>query len=59
MSDLLNMDTSLTTINNGVLYLLDTLIYSSSKFNTKTNQNILICTLKFMKDSCTFDNSHF
>ena len=59
MSDLLNMDTSLTAINDAIFYLLDTLIYSSNKFNTKTNQNFLICTSKFIKDSCRFDNLHF
>ena len=30
--------------------LLDILLYCNSKFNTITNQNILICTLKLTKD---------
>ena len=39
MSDLLDIDTSLTTINDAIFYILDTLMYGSSKFNTKTDQS--------------------
>ena len=31
--------------------LLDILLYSNRNFNTKTNQNILMCSLKFIIDS--------
>ena len=55
MSELLNIDSSLPTENDEKL--LDILLYRNSRFNTITNQNILICTLKFIKDSHRFDNS--
>ena len=54
MSDVLNIDSSLPTENNEKL--LDILLYGNN-FNTITNQNILICTLKFIKDSHRFDKS--
>ena len=57
MSELLNIDSSLPTENDEKL--LDILLYRNSRFNTITNQNILICTLKFIKDSHRFDNSLF
>ena len=57
MSDLLNIDSSLSTENDEKL--LDILLYGNSKLNTVTNQNILICTLKLIKDSYRFDNSLF
>ena len=57
MSDLMNIDTSLTIQNDEKL--LDILLYRNSKINTITNQNILICTLKFIKDSLRFDKSLF
>ena len=57
MSDLMNIDTSLTIENDEKL--LDILLYRNSKINTITNQNILICTLKFIKDSLRFDKSLF
>ena len=57
MSELLNIDGSLPTENDEKL--LDILLYRNSRFNTITNQNILICTLKFIKDSHRFDNSLF
>ena len=54
MNDLLNIDSSGPTKNDEKL--LDVLIYGNSKFNIITNQNILICTLKFIfKDSQRFD----
>ena len=57
MSELLNIDSSLPTENDEKL--LDILLYRNSRFNTITNQNILICTLKFIKDSHRFDNLLF
>ena len=53
----MNIDTSLTIENDEKL--LDILLYRNSKINTITNQNILICTLKFIKDSLRFDRSLF
>ena len=57
MSDLLNIDSSLPTENDEKL--LDILLYGNSKFNTIINQNILICTLKFIKYSHRFDRLLF
>ena len=51
MSDLLNIDNSLLTENDE--RLLDILLYGNSKFNRRTNQNLLIYTLKFIKDTQT------
>ena len=49
MSDLLNTDSSLPTENDEkLLYIL---LYGNSKFDTITNQNILIFTFKFIKDT--------
>ena len=57
MSDLLNTDSSLPTENDEkLLYIL---LYGNSKFDTITNQNILIFTFKFIKHSHRFNNSHF
>lgn len=42
MSDLLNLDSSLPTETDKKL--LDILLFGNGKFNTETNQNILICT---------------
>ena len=57
MSDLLNTDSSLPTENDEkLLYIL---LYGNSKFDTITNQNILIFTFKFIKDSHRFNNSLF
>ena len=57
MSDLLNTDSSLPTENDEkLLYIL---LYGNSKFDTVTNQNILIFTFKFIKDSHRFNNSLF
>ena len=57
MSYLLNIGSSLPTENDEKL--LHILLYGNSKFNTITNQNILIYTLKFIKDSHIFDNPLF
>ena len=57
MSYLLNIGSSLPTENDEKL--LHILLYGNSKFNTITNQNILIYTLKFIKDSHRFDNPLF
>ena len=57
MSDLLNIDISIPTENDEKL--LDILLYGNSKFNTTTNQNILIYTCKFIKNPHRFDNSLF
>ena len=49
MSDWLNTDSSLPTENDEkLLYIL---LYGNSKFDTITNQNILIFTFKFIKDT--------
>ena len=55
MSDLLNIDCSLP-IENDEKLKDDILPNNNGKFNTKINQNILICALKFIKDSRRFDN---
>ena len=57
LSYLLNIDSSLPTENDEKL--LHILLYGNSKFNTITNQNILIYTLKFIKDSHRFGNPLF
>ena len=49
MNDFVNIDTSLSNENG--YKLVDVLQYGNSKLNTKTNQSILICTLKFLKDT--------
>ena len=56
MGDLLNIDSSLPTENDE--NTLDILLYGNSKFNIKSN-HILVCTLKFTKDSHKSDNSLF
>ena len=56
MGDLLNIDSSLPTENDEKA--LDILLYGNSKFNIKSNY-ILVCTLKFTKDSHRFDKSLF
>ena len=57
MCDLLNVGSSFSIENNEKS--LDNLLHGNSKFNTITNQNILTCTLKFIKDSVRFANSLF
>lgn len=57
MSDLLIIDRSLPTKNDEKLQ--DILLHGNGKFNRKTNQNILIRTWKFIKDSRRFGNSLF
>ena len=49
MNAFVNIDTSLSNENG--YKLVDVLQYGNSKLNTKTNQSILICTLKFLKDT--------
>ena len=39
--------------------LLDILLYNNSKFNTKTNQIILMCTLEFITDLQRLNNPLF
>ena len=53
MSGLLKIDSSLPAEND------EKFTRYSSEFNTATNQNILMCSLKFVKDSHRFDNSLF
>ena len=57
MTDLLYIDSFLPRENDEKL--LDILLYGNSKFSTITNQNILICTLEFIKDSHRCDNLSF
>ena len=54
---LLSIDSSRPTENDK--NFLDILLYRNSKFNTKTDQNVLIFTLKSIKGSPRSDNSHF
>ena len=54
MSDLLNIDSSLPTRKDEKIH--DILLYGNSEFNVKTDYNIFIYTLKFIKDSHRFDN---
>lgn len=54
---LMNIDSSLPSICDEKL--LDLLLYGNGKFDTKTSQNILVSTLKFMNDSHSFDNLLF
>ena len=53
----MNIDSSLPSICDEKL--LDLLLYGNGKFDTKTSQNILVSTLKFMNDSHSFDNLLF
>ena len=55
LSDLINIDSSLPTENDEKL--LGIKLYANKKFNTKTNDNILMCTLKFIIVSQRFENS--
>ena len=57
MSDLLNIDSSLPAENDEKLPHI--LLYGNNKFNTITYQDILICTLKFFKDSHRFLTTGF
>ena len=57
MSDLLKIDSSLPAENDKKL--LNILVYGNSKFNAITNQNILICNVKIIKESHIFYYSLF
>ena len=48
MGALLNNHSSLPSVSDEKL--LDILLYGNRRFDIKTNQNILMCTLKFIKD---------
>ena len=55
MSGLLNIDSSLPSVRDGIL--LDILLYENKRIDAKTNQSSLMCTLKLTKNSHRFDNS--
>ena len=45
------IDSSVTTLTESKL--IDLILYGSDKFDVKKNHNILMCTIKFIKDSKT------
>ena len=57
MSNLLKIHSSHPTGNDEKLLVI--LLLDKRKFNTIPKQNILMCNLKFIKDSRRFDNSLF
>ena len=49
MNDLKEIDSSLSTLNENKFN--DLIFYGSDKLDDKKSQNILMCTIKFIKDS--------
>ena len=55
MNELNETDSSFSTLNENKL--IDLIICSSDKFDDKKNHNILMSTVKFIKDSQRFDEN--
>ena len=55
MNELMNIDTSLLSVSQ--VKLISVLLYESDASHNKTNRNVLICTVQFIKDSYRFDDS--
>ena len=54
MDELNEIDISFSTNENE---LIDLILYGSDKFDDKKNYNILMSTIKFIKDSQRFDEN--
>ena len=55
MDELNKIDISFSTLNENKL--IDLILYGSDKFDDKKNYNILMSTIKFIKDSQRFDEN--
>ena len=55
MNKLNEIDSSFSTLNENKF--IDLILYGSDKFDDKKNRNILISTIKFIKDSQRFDEN--
>ena len=53
MIDLNEIDSSFSTLNSNKF--IDIILFDSVKFDDKKDSNILMPTIKFIKDSHTFD----
>ena len=55
MNELNETDSSFSTLNENKL--IDLIVSSKDKFDDKKNHNILMSTMKFIKDSQRFDEN--
>ena len=55
MNELNEIDSSFPTLNENKF--IDLILYGSDKFDDKKNRNILMSTIKFIKDSQKFDEN--
>ena len=55
MNELNEIDSSFSTLNENKF--IDLTLYDSDKFDDKKNHNILMFTIKFIKDSQRFDEN--
>ena len=55
MNELNETDSSFSTLNKNKF--IDLILYGSDEFDDKKNHNILISTIKFIKDSQRFDEN--
>ena len=55
MNELNEIDSSCFTLNENKF--IDLILYGSDKFDDKKNHNILMSTIKFIKDSQRFDKN--
>ena len=55
MNELNEIDSSFSTLNENKF--IDLILYGSDKFDDKKNHNILMFTIKFIKDSRRFDEN--
>ena len=55
MNELNEIDSSFSTLNENKF--IDLILYGSDKFDDKKNHNILMSTIKFIKDSQRFDEN--
>ena len=55
MDELNEIDSSSSTLNKNKL--TDLILYGSDKFDDKKNHNMLMSTIKFIKDSQRFDEN--
>ena len=57
MNDSNNINTAIATLySNGVLRVI---LYGDKSFNKETNCKILTSSIKFIKDTQSFEKSHF
>ena len=55
MNELNEIDSSFSTPSEN--NFIDLILHGSDKFNDKKNHSILMCTIKFIKDSQRFDEN--